>query len=162
MNVTLLIDAIVRHGGSAVFVDQGTGIEAFQRKGRVQRMRLVVGNGMREHPAGTGRGLEAARAPAAIEIQALQRRFADSRTGIRAGINNATPLPQHAHPAENREQFHNSRQGAFDNIETAALAIAGISINTRADHQLTLVGLTDITMHCVRHNDGMQYGFKRF
>src|SRR5207244_13062261 len=71
------------HRGRPVLVDQGAGREPLQREGGVQRMRRVVGDRVRIGPAGGGGRLEAAGAPAAVEVQVSDRREAEDGGGVR-------------------------------------------------------------------------------
>src|SRR6516162_8483267 len=93
----------MRDAGSAVLVDQIAVGEAVEREGLVQLVRPVLGDGMGEDPAGTRRRLEAAGAPAAVEVEPLDGRLADDRARIRADIHDAAPGPEHAQPGEARE-----------------------------------------------------------
>ena len=54
-----------------MLVDQVAGGEAFEAEGLSQVVGLVVGDGVREDVPRARGGLEAASAPAAIEVQAL-------------------------------------------------------------------------------------------
>ncbi len=87
----------MRNGSGAVLVYETTGIEAVDGEGRIQRMRFVVGDGVGKHPARAGCCLEAAGTPATIEIKSLDRRFGDNGAGIGTDVDNAGPLPVHAH-----------------------------------------------------------------
>src|SRR3546814_14188763 len=109
----------MRHGGSAVFVDQRAAAEAVEAEGGVQRVRLVMRDGMGENMAAAGRRLEAAGAPAAIDIEPPDRRPADERTGLRANVDDTGPLAQHAPPAEDREHPDERPQGSFHDAQTA-------------------------------------------
>ena len=93
----------MRNSRGAVFVDQGTGGEAREIERRIEFVRMIVCDRVRKDPSGPGRCLEAARSPAAIEVEARQRHFADYRAGVRTDINDTAPLTQHAHAAEPRE-----------------------------------------------------------
>src|SRR5437879_12876569 len=57
--------------GRAMLVDQVAGCEALQRKWRVQLVRAILRDRVREHPARSGRCLEAAGPPAAVQVQPL-------------------------------------------------------------------------------------------
>src|SRR5690606_5420675 len=58
----------VRHGSRRRLVDEPAGTEALEREGRVDRVRLVARDGVGEDMAGARRRLEAARAPAAVDV----------------------------------------------------------------------------------------------
>ena len=79
---------------------------------------------VREHPARAGRRLEAARAPAAVDVQAVDRRRPDDRRRVGADVDDAGPGPQHARPREDREQLERRRHLVLDHVERAALAVA--------------------------------------
>src|ERR1700712_5939012 len=51
---------LMRHRRRGGFVDEAAGAEAFEAEGRVDRMRLVPRDGMREDMSGTRRRLETA------------------------------------------------------------------------------------------------------
>ncbi len=146
----------MRHAGGAVLVDQMTGDEPVDGKRHVQRVRFVARDGVRENPAGTRCRLESPRAPAAIEIQTLDGHLAHDRAGVRADIDDAAPLTQHAHAAEVGKQFLDRRQGALDDREAAALAIAQVMVDTGTDHQFALVRLADVGMNGVGHDHAVQ------
>ena len=42
---------------------------------------------------------------------------------------------------------------ALDRLEAAALAVARVLVDARADHEIALVGLADVSVHRVRHHD---------
>src|SRR5580704_3351674 len=72
----------MRHAGGAVLVDEHAGGETVEREWRCQRVRRIVRDRVGEDMAGTGRRLEPASAPAAIQIKAGYRQFADDRRGV--------------------------------------------------------------------------------
>src|SRR5580698_1174667 len=80
---------LVGHGGGGGFVDQVTVAEAFDGERRVDGMRFVAGDGPGEHMRGARRGLEAAGAPAAIDVQTLDGRLGDDGRAIRRYIDDA-------------------------------------------------------------------------
>src|SRR3982751_2066564 len=53
---------------SGRFIDQAACRETFEAEVSVQRMRLAVRERMREYPTGTGRRLEAAGTPSAVNV----------------------------------------------------------------------------------------------
>ena len=139
-------------GGGAVFVDQMTRVKPVDGKRRVQRMRLIVGNGVRIRPTGTRCCLEATRTPSAVEIEAFDIRLADDRACIRRYIHNPAPLPVHPHAREHREHFDDRLESPFNDVKAAALTEARVLIDARTDHQIALVGLADIGVHRVRQS----------
>ena len=144
-----------------MLVDQGAGVKTRQGKRLGQGMGTLVGQGVGKDIARARRGLEAARAPAAVKVQPVHRGFTDDRAGIRADIDNAAPLPVHAHPAESREQFADGLQGVFDHRKRTALAVTVVAVHARADHQIALVRLADIAVHGIGHDHGIQTGLQR-
>src|SRR3546814_953432 len=73
------LEPLVRDGRRAVLVDQEAAAEAVEREGGVQRVRRVLRDGVGEGPAGAGCRLEAAGAPAAVEVEVLHRRLGEDR-----------------------------------------------------------------------------------
>src|SRR5436305_14232719 len=69
----------VRLGARALFVEQRAGRGAIEPHCRGDIVRLVARDQMREAPAGGRCCLEAAVAPAAIEIEPVDRRAVDDR-----------------------------------------------------------------------------------
>src|SRR5690349_8579150 len=151
----------MRDAGGAVLVDQIAVDEAVEGERLVQLVRPVLGQGIGEHPAGAGRGLEAAGAPAAVEIEALNRRLADDRAGIRADIDDAAPGAQHAQAAEDRKQLDQRVQQILDDGRAAGLGIGIVAVDAGAHDQLALVGLADIDMDGARHDDGVEHRLDR-
>src|SRR6516162_2644141 len=93
----------VRDDGRAVLVQEPARLEAREREGGRERMRLVARDGVGEDEARSGDRLEPAGPPAAVEVEARDGRLADDRTRIRADIDDAAPLAQHPEPAHDRE-----------------------------------------------------------
>src|SRR3546814_593698 len=158
---TLFRSPLVRDGRRAVLVDQEAAAEAVEREGGVQRVRRVLRDGVGEGPAGAGRRLEAAGAPAAVEVEVLNRRLVEDWAGVRADVDDAAPLPQHAHAAEQREKLADGAQGLLGHLHGAALAVADVAVDAGADHQLALVGLADVGMHRAGHHHGVEHRLHR-
>ena len=125
-------------------------------------MRPFVGEGVGEHVAGSGRRLEAAGAPAAVEIEPLDGRLADDGTGIRTDVDDAAPLAVHAHPAESGEQFADRGKSVLDDVKRTALAVAVVAVGPGADDEVALVGLADVAVDGVGHHHGVETGLERF
>ena len=114
-------------------------VEAVEREGGIEWMRGIVRDSVRENVARAWRGLKAARAPAAIKIQAFNFCLADNRAGVWRGIDDAAPLAVHVYARKHGEQLDYGGGGVFDNMRAAALRIAGVMVNPRANHQLPFV-----------------------
>src|SRR5450432_1382674 len=69
----------VRLGALALFVDEVPGAKPVETQVRSRRVWRVTRDQMGEGKSGSGRGLEAAIAPAGVEIEALRRRAVDDR-----------------------------------------------------------------------------------
>src|SRR6185437_5727882 len=97
--------ASVSHGRRRSLVDQVAVAEAFDVERRIDGMRLVLGDGPGEDMRRARRGLEAAGAPTAVDIQAGDGCLADDGRAVRRYIDDAAPIAHHAQAAEVREQF---------------------------------------------------------
>ncbi len=75
-------ELLMRHCSSGVFVDQRARGEAVERKGEGERVRLLVRDRVGEDPAGAGGRLEPAGAPAAVQINPVDRQPPDDRRGV--------------------------------------------------------------------------------
>ena len=111
--------------------------------------------------AGTRRRLEAAGAPAAVEVEPAHIAGADDRARIRAHVYDAAPLPVHAHAAERRKQLADRLQRVFHDVKRAALTVAVVGIRAGADHQIALVRLADVAMHGVGHHHRIEARLQR-
>src|SRR5690625_5225075 len=131
--------ALVSDSGGPMLVDQIAGTIAIEREGRVQGMGLVDGDGVGKNPAGSRSRLEPPGSPAAIDVDAADRRLADNRAGVRADVDDAAPLPHHPHAPEDGEKLADRRDRLLRDLRTAALAIADVVIDAGADHQFALV-----------------------
>ena len=89
------------------------------------------------------------------------RRCGDDRARVRRGVDDAAPLAVHAHAGQHREHLDDGLDGVFDHRVRTTLAIAVVTVNTGADHQVALVGLADITVYCVGHDHAVDDGFDR-
>jgi len=90
----------MRDRGGGRFVDQAAAFEAVQAERGGHRVGLAGGQGRGEAVAGTGRRLETAGAPAAIEEQIVDRGLADDRAAVAGDVDDAAPLAHHAQAAE--------------------------------------------------------------
>src|SRR5210317_493670 len=98
-------------------------------------MRFIARDSVRERPARTRRGLEAASAPAAVEVQAFDGHLADDRAGVGTDVDDTAPHTQHAHPAEDREQFEDGLHRVLDRRKAATLAVTVIGVDAGAYDQ---------------------------
>ena len=87
-----MVLSLMRDGGGGGFVDQPTRGETFQREGRVQLVRLVFRHGPGQQMRRPRRRLEPAGAPAAIDIEPLDRRLAQNGRTVGRYINDAAPF----------------------------------------------------------------------
>src|SRR6266567_4079288 len=95
----------MRHSRGAMLVDQRARDEALERERRIQLMGLAVRKRPRERPARPRRRFEAARPPAAVQVEVVHGGRADDRGGVGADIDDAGPGPQYAGGAEDREEL---------------------------------------------------------
>src|SRR5438477_3478709 len=95
----------VGDGGSGRFVDQIAVGEPFNGEWRVDRVRLVVRDGMREDMCRSRRCLESAGAPTAIDIQAGDRCPGNDGRAVWRHIDDPSPTAQHTKPAECWKHF---------------------------------------------------------
>src|SRR6266498_2331116 len=93
-----------RTGTRSLLVDRATLREALERKRGVERMRRVVRDRVRVKPARRGRRLEAAIAPAATHVQAVDREFADDRASVHRHVADAAPRSHHPQAPEARKE----------------------------------------------------------
>ena len=112
-------------------------------------MGFVVSYGVREDVPRAWGGLEAASAPAAIEVQALHWGQAQDRAGVGANVDDAAPHAVDLDAAEYRKELADGGGGVRDDLRVAALGVAGVAIDTSADDQVAFVRLADVTMYRV-------------
>src|SRR5271169_6355375 len=93
--------------GSRGLVDQVAVAKALDGKGRVDRVRIVARNGPREHVRRSRRRLEAAGAPAAINVKAWDPRLGDDGGAIGRHIDDTAPVAHHAQAAKLGKQLAN-------------------------------------------------------
>ena len=145
------------HAGGAVLVDQQSGLEPVQRIGRGDAVRAVVGDQVGKDMAGSRRRLEAAGSPAAVEIEAVDIRLRDDRRGVRAGVDDAAPVAQHAKPRGFRKQLDGGSDHMLRHRERAALRIGVVFVGV-AQHLLSPLSDWLLHMHGVRHDDRVRTG----
>ena len=148
--------------GGTMLVDKVPAGEALQRKGLVQSVGPVLSHGVGEYPTRPRGRLVATRTPAAIEVEALNRGQADDRAGVRAGVDDASPLPQHADPAETGKHLDYCTDRVLQGRRAAALAIAVVGVDPGAAQQLAAVGLAQIGVNRIGHDNHVQHRFEGF
>ena len=128
-------------------------METVEREGRVEVVRLVLGDGVGKAPARGRRRLEAAIAPAAVEIHARQRPGGDDRRAVHRHVADAAPGAQHAHAGKAGKQRQHLAHHLVDDRQVAALGIAVVAVDVAAIDQAALVGLRHVEMaHAEGHD----------
>ena len=122
-------------------------------------MGFIVSYGVREDVPRAWSGLEAASAPAAIEVQALHWGQAQDRAGVGANVDDAAPHAVDLDAAEYRKELADGGGGVGDDLRVAALGVACVTINASADDQVAFVRLADVTVYRVRHYYRVQHWF---
>jgi hypothetical protein len=117
-------------------------------------VRLVTREQMRKAPARRGRRLEAAVAPAAIEIKTVVRRAIDDGRAVHRHIHDAAPGTQHAHAPDGRHQRHRLLTDILDSRQVASLGIRVVAVDIAAEDETTLVGLADVEVPRAKCHDG--------
>ena len=135
----LVKKGLMSDAGRAVLVDERAGAKSLEGKRRVQGMWRVVGDGVREHPSRTGCRLEAPSPLTAVEVQTAHRGFADDRARIWRDVDDTALAAQHPHSGEHREQFDDSGQRSFDDVEAPTLPITVKRIDASPDNQLPFI-----------------------
>ena len=101
---------------------------------------------MREAPAARGRGLEAAVAPAGVEVEPGDGRSIDDRRAVQAHVHHAAPHAQNARAADHRHQRHAAFADVLDGREIAALGVGIVAVDIAAEDEAALVRLADVEM----------------
>src|ERR1051326_2038115 len=151
----------LRVRAGTLLVDDGAAAEAVEREGGVEWVRRVLGDGPGEHPARSRRRLEAAVAPAAVEIKILDRRFADDRAAVHGHVHDAGPAAHQAQAREAREHGEPAFDRVLNRRQVSPLSVGIVEVEVAAHHQLALVGLADIEVSGTEGDDGIEHGFER-
>ena len=138
-------------------VDEAAGAEAVEREGGVDWMRLALGDRVREDVAGARRRLEAAGAPAAVDVEARDRREPDDGRAVGRDIDDAAPVAQHAQARELREQLADGLQRVRGDVQAALLAVGDVLVRAGADDELALVRLADVGVDRVGHHHAREH-----
>ena len=104
------------------------GAEALQPVGRGDRVGIVVGDGVGKDVARAGRGLEAARPPAAIDVEPRHRCPGEDRRAVGRHVDDAAPGTQHLHAREDREHLADGFQRVLQDVQPAGLRIGIILV----------------------------------
>src|SRR5262245_63264940 len=94
----------VRLRAHALLVDDAALSEAVETIGGGERMRLAGGDEMGETPARCRRRLEAAIAPAGVEIEPVDRRLVDDRRAVHGNVEQHAPGAEVAQAYDNRHE----------------------------------------------------------
>ncbi len=127
----------------------------------VQRVLLVVGDGVGEGPAGGGRRLEALIAPAAVEIELVDGRAADEGRAVRRHVLDAAPGAQQPQPRDERHQRHRAFGDRLHLRQHAALGIGVEAVDMAAEHEAALVRLREVEQLRTERDDVMDDGLQR-
>src|SRR5882672_11811435 len=114
---------LVRDARGGALVDERAPLEAVKRERSNERVRPVVGYGECHGIAAGGNRLEAAGAPAAVEVKIIDRRLAHDRARIRRDVDDAGPVPHELEARERRKEFDGGRDEILDDRKTSALRI---------------------------------------
>ena len=143
------------------FVYNGAGFKSRQGIVCGKFVRLVIGDKMSVGPSRSRRCLEAAIAPATIEIQPLYRCLGDDRAAIHCHVIDAAPMAQHAQPTETGHEGRRAGGSAGQHFHIAALGVAVIAIKVTVKNQPPLVGLDNCEMGSAKTDDGIEDRFDR-
>ena len=149
-------------GARAALVDETAFAETVDREVGVDRVRLVRGDHMGEAPARAGNRLEAAVAPAAVEIEPLDRRLADEGRAVHGHVHDARPLPENAQARERRHHRDRRAHQVLDQRKIAALRIGIVAVEVAAEYEAALVGLADVEMASPERRNAVDIGLDRF
>src|SRR3984885_3512807 len=149
-------------GALALFIDQMSGCEPVEAKGGSGLMRLVGCQQMGKCPAGRRRCLEAAVAPAGIEIEAIDWSAIDNRRSVHRHVRNAAPASKQARTADHRHQRHAALANVLDGGQIAAARIAVVAVDVTAKNQTALVGLADVEVSGAEGDDAGDQWLKAF
>ena len=124
-------------------------------------MRLAARDRMREHMARARRRLEAAGAPAAIDVEAGNRRRTDDRRAVGRHVDDAAPVAQHPHPADGRKELADRLERVVGDVQAAGLRIGDVGVGAGADDEFAFVRLRHIGVDGVRHHDARHHRLDR-
>src|SRR5258708_35856330 len=125
-------------------------------------VRPICRDKMGKGQARGGRRLEAAVAPAAVEVEPVDRRVVDDRRAVHRHIRDAAPAPEQACAPEHRHDGHAALANVLNRGKISAAGIAVVAVDIAAEDKPTLVRLADIEMTCTKSYHARDYGFQRF
>src|ERR1700675_2119856 len=105
---------------------------------------------MGKRQAGCGRRLEAAVAPAAIEIEPVDRRAVDDGRAVHRHIRDAAPAAKQTCASEHRHDGHAALANILYRGKISAAGITVVTVDIAAEHKPTLVRLANIEMTCAK------------
>src|SRR5262249_6345836 len=109
-------------------------------------VRLILGDEMGKTPARSRRRLEAAIAPAGVEIEAVDRGFVDNGRAVHGHVEQAAPRAQDAQAPDQRHERHAPLAHIFDDRQIPTLGVGIVALDVAAEHEPALIRLTDIEM----------------
>src|SRR5215213_6553366 len=113
----------IGRGALALFIDHIPASEAIESIGGVELMKLIPGDRMGETPPRGWRCLEASIAPAAIQIEALDRSLVDDGTSIHGHVHDAAPGSQQPQPRDARYHGNPGLDHMLDHRQVAAARV---------------------------------------
>src|SRR5680860_947797 len=146
----------VRLGAHALLVDDAALREAIETVGGRIWGGLAGGDEMGEAPAGGGRCLEAAIAPAGIEIEAFDRRRIDDGRAVHGHVEQAAPGAQDAQAPDDRHQRHAALGDVLDHRHVAALGVGVVALDVAAKDEPAFVGLAAIEVAGAEGDDDVE------
>ena len=117
---------------------------------------------MCEAPSRARRRLEAAVAPAGVEVETLDSGAVDDRRAIHRHVHDAAPGAQQPRATDHRHQRHAAFADVLDGGEVAALRIAVVAVDVAAEHETALVRLADVEVPCAEGDDARDQRLQAF
>src|SRR5258706_108706 len=143
-------------------VDEMTRREAVESIGARNLVRSVAREQVGEAPTRSGSRLEAAVAPARVEVEAGNAALIDDGRAVHRHVHEASPRAQHAHAANHRHQRHAFLEHVLDRREIAALRIGVVAVEIAAEDEAPLVRLADIEVSSAESDDARDQWLDRF
>ena len=124
-----------------------------------ERVRVILGDSMSEDESGSRGRFETARTPTTIEVETWNRHATDDWARVRANINDATPLSVHPNTTKRWEELADRTCSFFDDFKRTALTVSVVTVGARTNDQVSFIGLAQITVYSVLHNNRVQTWF---